>query len=154
MVLAIGALTSLDASTTPGGRRIGSSGDAFREQVKAATDAPAIFNFEGVGNINYDFAPLQSFRLVFLRIHFIAGTGTAKATVTVNLLSHLGANYNPQLYTDSNRGPGADHWKVLVAKETEEPGPYQFQPGDTLEIRWTDPNTATTWYGEIGCKML
>lgn len=112
---------------------------------------PATATYKGDGNLDWTFRPPNGrpFKLVFVRIHFAGGSGTA--TVTLSLDSVAGEEFDVQLLTTDECGPGEDLNLTPAAGELVEPSPWSFQPGDGLRLRRTAPDgTSGTWGVEVG----
>lgn len=113
----------------------------------------ATATFKGSGDLDQTFRQPagRPFKLVFVRIHFIGGSGTA--TVTLSLDSVAGEEFDTQLVTAESCGPGADLNLVWTVEELSDPSPWSFQPGDGVRVRWTAPDgTSNTWGVEIGYR--
>ncbi|KKK52528.1 hypothetical protein LCGC14_3103990, partial [marine sediment metagenome] len=86
------------------------------------------------------------FVLVFLRLHFSAGTGSAD--VEVKLDSVKDTYHDTSLWTLASRGTGADANMRIPAEELMH---WVFEPCDELVLEWTNPHSGTMrWGAEMG----
>jgi len=108
---------------------------------------PSVIRVKGEGNIDKVFGGDAPFRLVFIRMHFYEGSGTAHVGVHVD--SGAGEEYDTKLYTCKDRGNGADVNLVLSQEESKGPSPWSFFRGDKLRLTWTDPDSSK-WGIEVG----
>lgn len=110
--------------------------------LRASTDP-----VDAASNIDVTLRPpdARSFRLLFLRMHFRGGSGTAD--VTISLDSAAGDEWDATLKTLSAKGIGAD---VNYCPTLDEAAAWQFVDGDGLRIQWTNPGTVTYWAVEMG----
>jgi hypothetical protein len=110
---------------------------------------PAVHYAKGTRDADVLFLPAAAFKLVFLRMHFSGGSGTANVTLTLE--SAAGDEWNTLLYTVNARGVGADLNLILTREELSDPSPWAFQPGDGLRIQWANPQPDTmAWALELG----
>jgi len=106
----------------------------------------------GSGNISEWFKLDRKFRLVFLRGHFTAGTGTA--SLHIELDSAAGASFDTRLFTVSQAGTGKDVNLRIDDESALGPSPWTFQAGDSIRVVWTNPDSGTmNWGLEIGLTL-
>ena len=90
--------------------------------------------------------PGEAFALVFLRIHFASGSGSAD--VVINVDSRHASQFDTALYTLNARGVGVD---VNFRVPEDELAHWVFQAGDVMVLTWTNPASGTTsWGAEVG----
>lgn len=103
----------------------------------------------GTGNIEATFSLDVPFRLVFVRCHFVGGSGLD--ALQISLDAAAGAAYDTVLYTVKVAGSGADVNFRLSAQETQRPSAWAAQIGDKFRVQWTNPDPGnTTWGLEVG----
>jgi len=106
----------------------------------------------GSADMNALFALDRRFRLVFVRVHFVGGAGTAPLHVEVQ--SAGGSAFDARLFTIHRAGVGRDVHLRVPAQESLEPSPWTFQPGDQLLLTWTNPDAGTmTWGASVGLAI-
>ncbi|MFQ5415024.1 MAG: hypothetical protein ACE5E6_11250 [Phycisphaerae bacterium] len=106
----------------------------------------------GVGNVANTFQLDTKFRLVFVRCHFVGGTG--QATMTISLDSAHGPGFDAQLAQVKLRGTGADVFFIPSDTGLSEPSSWTFQVGDAVRIDWPNPNPfVMTWGLEVGMAI-
>ena len=110
-------------------------GDGDMGSLAYAPDNTAHFHADG-----------EAFAVVFIRLHFAGGSGTAD--VTINIDSNRQTQYDTLLYTLKARGVGADaNFRILE----EELVHWVFQAGDEMVFQWTNPSSGTmAWGAEVG----
>lgn len=130
---------------------------AAQEQELAATRALQRLSIvgsvaTGSADINNTFSLDRAFRLVFVRCHFVGGTGTAPMTISVS--SGSGTAYDTLLYTIPAGGTGMDVNFRLPAQENAEPSSWVFQVGDAVRMGWVNPDSPNmTWGLEVGLAI-
>ncbi|MHC4610550.1 MAG: hypothetical protein ACYS7M_09415 [Planctomycetota bacterium] len=103
----------------------------------------------GGGDIDETFSLNLHFRLVYVRCHFVGGSGTSELGLSVD--SSQGPAYDTRLFTVRIAGAGADLNFRLTGRETAMPSPWTLQPGDVFRINWTNPDPGNmTWGLEVG----
>lgn len=106
----------------------------------------------GSGDINSAFLRDRRFRLVFVRCHFVGGTGTSPLTISVD--SGAGSAYDVRLFTIAQAGTNQDVNFRITSDELTEPSPWTFQEGSSVRIAWTNPDSPNmTWGLEIGLAL-
>lgn len=106
----------------------------------------------GTGDIDNVFWLDRKFRLVFVRCHFVGGTGTAPLSLFVDSAS--GSAYDAQLFTISAAGVSQDVHLRIGGGDTDDPSAWTFQAGDDVRVKWTNPNSGTmTWGLEVGLSL-
>ena len=113
---------------------------------------PVVQRATGSGNINEVFSLDGRFRLVFVRCHFVGGSGAA--ALSISLDSTEGSAYDTHLFTMTQAGVDHDvHFRITAAELTE-PSPWIFQPGDAIHVQWTNPDSGQmTWGLEVGLVL-
>ena len=93
-----------------------------------------------------------SFRLVFVRCHFVGGTGTAD--LVLELTSAQVNAYNAQLESIAAVGTGTDVFYTPGGTDIADPSSWSFQNDDQVRIRWTNPDAGNmTWGLEVGMAI-
>lgn len=92
----------------------------------------------------------EGFCLVFVRMHFSAGTGTADCTLSLLNQDDPDETLNSYLYIFSGAGTGTDgHFSPL--QEATSIGPWSFAAKQKLAFLWTNPDDGTMRWGiEVG----
>jgi len=108
--------------------------------------------FTGTGNIDHTFGLDRKFRLVFVRCHFSGTLGISPLTLSV--ASASGTTYDTRLSTIIKAGTNRDVNLRICADELEEPSSWTFQPGDSVRVQWTNPDSGSiTWGLEVGLAI-
>ncbi len=103
----------------------------------------------GSGDMDALFSLERRFRLVFIRCHFVGGTGLAPLTLALD--SNAGAAYDAVLFTLVRAGTNRDVNFRISVEENADPSPWTFQPGSQLRLRWTNPDSGNmTWGLSVG----
>ena len=103
----------------------------------------------GTADIDETFSLNRCFRLVYLRCHFVGGSGRSELEISVD--SAFGSAYDARLFVVRAAGVGADVNLRLSSRETTQPSAWSLQPGDTLRLRWTNPDPGNiNWGVEVG----
>lgn len=109
----------------------------------------------GTGNLNLTVGPsspaTKSLKLVYIRIHFSGGAGTATVTLSVDHAS--GSAYDTILATIAARGStgSADCFYPVPAADNQDPSPYLVPAGSAFLVSWTNPDPGNMTYGaEVG----
>ena len=106
----------------------------------------------GSADIDETFSLDCRFRLVFVRCHFAGGTGTSAVTISVD--SGEGSAYDTRLFTITQAGTNQDVNFRIGTDEVTEPSPWTFQAGDSVTIRWTNPDSGNmSWGLEVGLAL-
>jgi hypothetical protein len=106
----------------------------------------------GSSDIDQTFALDRKFRLVFIRCHFVGGSGTAALSISAD--SVAGAAFDARLFTISQAGTGKDVHLRIEHGVPGEPSAWTLQSGDGLRIQWTNPDSGNmTWGLEIGLAL-
>ncbi len=106
----------------------------------------------GTGDIGESLSLDSPFRLVFVRCHFTGSAGDAPMFLAVGSAS--GAIYNARLYRISEAGTSSDVNFRILPDGNQEPSPWTFQNGDTLDVLWTNPDPGNiTWGLEVGLSL-
>jgi len=118
------------------------------EQLSAVSDHQA----QGSGDMDVSFALDRRFRLVFVRAHFVGGTGAAP--LYLDLDSAAGPAFDARLFTVHRAGAGRDVHLRITAEESADPSPWTFQAGDGVRLVWTNPDPgAMTWGVTVGLAL-
>ena len=88
---------------------------------------------------------------VFLRVHFMDGSGTADLTLSVD--SANGDEFDTLLYTMLARGLGADANLLFADWELAGKSPWSMLDGDRFRVQWTNPGEIT-WGLSFGYEMI
>ncbi len=89
----------------------------------------------------------EAFVVVFVRVHFNAGAGTADMVINVD--SDRDSSYDTALYTIE--GAGTDGIDVNFRVPEVELMHWVFQAGDRLVLTWTNPDSGNMiWGAEVG----
>lgn len=103
----------------------------------------------GTGDINHPFKLDGRFRLVFIRCHFSGTSATAAFSIAIDSLA--GSAYDATLFTVSLAGLNKDVHLRIGSGDTGEPAAWTFQSGDSIRIKWTNPDSGNiTWGLEVG----
>ena len=103
----------------------------------------------GSGDIDHTFQLDRTFRLVFVRCHFVGTSG--RNAFMVGIEAGLGAAYDCDLFTINRAGAGRDVNFRLTAEEAAEPSAWTFQSGDAVHVRWLNPDSGNIIWGlEVG----
>lgn len=108
---------------------------------------------EGNGNINEFFGLDRRFRLVYLRVCMQGPPvpPSSAAPLTIRLDSSAGDAFDCILFTMQHVAPEHDVNFRLTREELAEPSAWTFQPGDRINIQWTNPMPGTiSWGTELG----
>ena len=106
----------------------------------------------GSGDIDETFGLDRRYRLIFIRCHFVGGTGTAPFRISVD--SGAGSAYDTRLFTLTQAGAGRDVHLRIGGGDTDEPAAWTFQGDDDLRIEWTNPDSGNmTWGLEVGLAL-
>ena len=122
--------------------------------IVAARQLQTITAKSSTGNTDIDatFSLSLRYRLVFVRCHFAGAAGEASFLVSVDSTS--GAAYDADLFTITRAGTGRDVNLRIPAEESVDPSPWTFQAGDTVRVRWTNPDSGNiTWGLEVGLAL-
>lgn len=104
------------------------------------------------GNIAHEFALDRAFRLIFVRCHFVGGSGTNSFVIRVR--SRLGSDFDTVLSTTAGRGVNADLHVQVDRDFSSEPSPWTMQFEDAIRCEWTNPAAGTMKWGlEVGLAM-
>lgn len=130
--------------------------DAQAEEVLAArrrqmlTVMPRVAS--GGGDIAEGFALQRRFRLVFVRVHFVGGSGAAPLVISLD--SAQGAAHDVELFRIVEAGMGQDVHLRITADESAEPSAWSFAAGDALRLDWSNPDPgAMSWGIEVGLAL-
>jgi hypothetical protein len=105
----------------------------------------------GSGSINENMELDRQFRLIYVRCHFTGGTGGAAFTVSVG--SAKGTAYDCQLLKRNNKGTGFDVFETIAISNAD-PSPWTIDTGDSVNIKWTNPDSGNmTWGLECGFAL-
>lgn len=117
---------------------------------------PAVERVTGTGDIDETIVIGESFRLVYVRVHFREEHGktasVSPAELTISLVSTGGAQYDTTMYTftrDSGRGIGADVNLAITNEELSSPSPWSFPAGTGIRFEWVNPGNVE-WGIELG----
>ena len=106
----------------------------------------------GSADIDATFSLSLRYRLVFVRCHFAGTAGEAPFLVSVD--SAGGTAYDADLFTITRAGTGRDVNLRIPAEGSVDPSPWTFQVGDTVRVRWTNPDSGNiTWGLEVGLAL-
>ncbi len=106
----------------------------------------------GTGDIDALVSLDRKFRLVYVRLHFVGGTGVAPVVMSVS--SAVGLVYDTILYSINRAGMGMDVNLRVGLQELSEPSSWTFQTGDGLRVQWTNPDPGNlTWGLEVGLAL-
>ena len=106
----------------------------------------------GSGNINNVFDLDVAFRLVFVRCHFVGGTGTADLTLDLN--STQSNSFDVRLTSITAVGTGTDVFYTPGGAAIADPSSWSFQSGDQLRTQWTNPDSGNmNWGLEVGLAI-
>jgi len=120
--------------------------DAEHQRVFALTAT-------GSGDIAQTFSLGRSFRLVYVRCHFVGGAGTAAMHLGVD--HRDGAAYDARLDSIASAGTGSDVNYRVDGSANALPSPWSFQQGDALSVAWINPDTGNmTWGLEVGLAFI
>jgi len=123
---------------------------SFARQRQMLTVMPRVAS--GGGDIAEGFALQRRFRLVFVRIHFVGGSGVAPLVLSLD--SAHGAAYDVELFRIVEAGTGKDVHLRLTADESAEPSAWTFAAGDALRVSWSNPDSgAMSWGIEVGLAL-
>lgn len=122
--------------------------EARRRQMLAVVTKTA----SGSGDINETFSLDRKYRLVFIRCHFVGGTGTAAFTISVD--SDSGSAFDTRLFTITQAGTNKDVNLRIAGDDTADPAPWTFQAGDGIRVQWTNPDSGNmSWGLEVGVAL-
>ena len=103
----------------------------------------------GSDNCDALFALPQSFRLVFVRCHFLGEAGTAPMHIT--LASRHGPQFDTRLFAITKAGTDHDVHVRFDNAATNEPSAWSFAAGDAIRITWNAPDDIhATWGLQVG----
>lgn len=127
--------------------------DAFLDRQRDRARDRVITKYAfGSTNINNALNLDVPFRLVFVRCHFMGGTGTADLTLDLN--SAQGNPYDAQLTSIAAVGTGTDVFYTPGGAAIADPSSWSFQSGDQLRVKWTNPDSGNmNWGLEIGMAI-
>jgi hypothetical protein len=100
----------------------------------------------GTGNMQVSLRPGGKFVVVFVRCHFrrLAGSGTDTATLTMDLDSDLGTDFDVRLLTQSAAGVAAD---VHARFDVDTLDCWTFKDEEALTFNWTNPDPGEIAWG-------
>ncbi|MGB0717601.1 MAG: hypothetical protein ACPGXK_17110 [Phycisphaerae bacterium] len=107
----------------------------------------------GDSDINADFSLDRRFRLVYVRGTFTGPTIPDQPNVplAITLRSNVGTAFNCRLFTMTHAAPDSHVNFRLTQEELSEPSAWTFQPGDAINITWTNPlPNQISWAVEVG----
>lgn len=106
----------------------------------------------GTGSIDQSFSLDRTFRLIFIRCHYVGTAGSNPMTITLD--SANGSAYDARLYTITRAGTNHDVSFRIPAEENREPSPWTFAAADSLRIEWSNPDPGNiTWGLEVGLAL-
>jgi hypothetical protein len=106
----------------------------------------------GSSDIDESFSLDRRYRLVFVRCHFVGGSGASALSLYVD--SAVGAAHDARLFTMTQAGTGQDVNFRINADELAEPSPWTFQPGDAVRVEWANPDSGhMSWGIEVGFAL-
>lgn len=113
--------------------------------------------YQGVGDISGPFALDEPFGLVFLRVDFTSGTGSADMTLSVK--SGITSGFDRVLHTFYAVGTGGDAYVNLRIPDDEFDdwlfGYSRASVLDKLDLAWTNPDSGTMkWTMQLGLKPV
>lgn len=120
--------------------------DARLESLRAEQMAAVLVqSASGNGDMDAAFSLDRRFRLVFIRAHYSGSTGTAPLVMALD--SGLGTPFDARLFTIHRAGVGHDVHLRIPAAERIDPSPWTFQPGDQVNLSWTNPAAGAMIWG-------
>jgi hypothetical protein len=106
----------------------------------------------GSGDINETVDLDRKFRLVFVRCHFVGGSGSASLAISVD--SQSGSAYDTQLFAITQAGTTKDVNLRIGDGDVQDPSPWTFQAGDSVRIQWANPDSGNmSWGLEVGLAL-
>lgn len=106
----------------------------------------------GTGDIGHVFSLDRTFRLVFIRCHFVGTAGTAPLIVSIDSVN--GSAFDARLFTITQAGTSKDVHLRLGADTSGEPSAWTFGANDAVRIDWANPDTGNiTWGLEVGLAV-
>jgi len=110
-------------------------------------------------NIDHAFLLNGTYRLSFLRVHFVGGSGTSAITVSqYDTSPSATALWDISLWSASGVsavGTGADfHLRISDAAASTIPWAFDGGAGMSLLVAWTNPHASTKWGLEIGLGVV
>lgn len=83
------------------------------------------------------------FVLVFLRVHFSGGSGSANIIIGID--AYAGPAWDCELYTIESAGTGGLDVNLRVL--SDELPHWVFQPRDRMTVTWTNPDSGNMLWG-------
>lgn len=134
---------------------LGNTNELAAPMFRRPSGNTTILRHYATGNEDVDvrYAPGKSFRLVFVRMHFVNSTGVY-ADMILSLESAAGDEYNTSLYRYEQRGVNRDVNLIFTAAEIQHPSGWSFAKGDQIHVAWANPMPKDiTWGLEIGVAI-
>lgn len=128
--------------------------ESMPEEFRPHVPAVVAYRFTGDGDIDVTIHPGQVFVPLFVRCHFVAGSGKANLEMHASSAADSENTYDTLLYTDQAVGTGVDANTRWLAKETAWPSPWAFDELTHLRVKWTNPDSGTmVWGMEVGVAV-
>ena len=109
-------------------------------------------NATGSANILQSLGLDRQFRLIYVRCHFVGGTGNTPLTVWVD--SAKAAAYDCELTKIIQAGTGKDVFLHVNETNLADPSPWTIDAGDAVRITWINPDTGVmSWGLECGFAL-
>ena len=120
-----------------------------RERQRLAVTRKTV---SGSGDMDELFSLDLRFRLVYLRCHFVGGSGTAPLSLSLD--SDAGSAFDTHLFTVTHAGTGKDVNLRIAEGDTQEPSAWTLHTPDQLRVQWTNPDSGNmTWGLEVGLAL-